>query len=123
MDPVDYSCREHAEAITKILELLRWPHHCRLTGRTKDALIKLRLSNGQLFAAAAAHLTAQLPLYCEMQTMYDAEPTQGYVICPLLIRGERLYCKMFLPKVSRECDECLVISAHPPERPCPGEKK
>jgi hypothetical protein len=123
MDSVDYCCAEHTAALSKILDLLESPRHCAMTGRTKGALIKVRLSSGQLFDAARTHIAAKLPLYCQMQTMYDEEPTLGYVICPLLVDGHRFFCKVFFLKVQRECDERLVISAHEPEFPCPGEKK
>ena len=55
--------------------------------------------------------------------MYADEPTLGYVICPLIVSGHRLFCKLIISHDPPGRNECLIISAHPPEFPCPGEKK
>jgi len=123
MNTVDYSSKDHAEAIAKALDLFRFPHHCVFTGRTKEMLIKYRLAPGDLLDAARAHLRARLPLYCELQTMYSEEPTMGRIICPLMIGTIRLYFKFWLPKCECETDERMLVSSHDPDHPCPGEKK
>jgi len=126
MDPVDYNDKGHSAAITKALDLLRWPHHCRFTGRAKKDLIKLKLASGDVLDSMQDHLKARLPLYTEMQTMSELEPIVGYIFCPLLIskRDLRIYCKYTLPNVSREKDEYLLVHAnHKPDFTCPGEKK
>ena len=127
MDSVDYCCKEHGATLAKIADLLSSPHHCRLLGKTMDALIKFRLSKGRLLDEVLAHFSRKGPLYCQLQTMYDPEyeknPPAGYVICPLYIEDHKFYVKVILPPVERECDEHLIISAHEPEFPCPGEKK
>ena len=126
MDLVDYCSERHGAALAKVVDLLSWPHHCRLTGRTKETLITLRLSKGALLDPVRIHIVSRLPVYCEQQTMYDIDyaekPTFGYVICPLYIGANKLYVKVILPAVARECDEHLIVSAHTPNS-MPGEKK
>ena len=90
MDPVDYCSPEHSSAIAEILGFLEWPHrNCILLGKAREALIRLQLSAGDIYDAAAAHLASKLPLYSQLQTMYEVEPTLGYVICPLWVQGDR----------------------------------
>lgn len=72
MDLVDRKSAEHAVVIGKILDLARFPHHCNVTGRVKGDLIRLRSSKGDILEAAVQHLkNAALPVYCELQTMYE----------------------------------------------------
>jgi hypothetical protein len=124
MDQVDYDAPEHSSAIAEILTFLAWPHkRCKLLGKSRQALITLGLAPGPVYEAAIAHLSAKLSLYLQIQTMYDAESVIGYVICPLFVEGHRLFCKLFMSTDPSDNSKALMISAHPPERPCPGEKK
>lgn len=126
MDPVDYTEAKYAALVTKAIDLLQWPHHCRFTGRATEDLVKLKLSRGEVLDSMRVHLKAKLPLYSELQTMSELEPVMGYIFCPLVIQGKdlRIFCKFILPDVALERDEKIwVKSCHEPTFPCPGEKK
>lgn len=125
MDPVDRKSPEHAAAIAKILDLARFPHHCNVTERVKTDLIRLKLSKGDVLEAAVQHLkNSVLPIYCELQTMYEKTPLMGYIFCPLLVMGLELYVKLILPPARSELDErLLMLAAHEPKFPCPEVRR
>jgi hypothetical protein len=121
MDLVDRKSPEHAAVILKILDLARFPHHCNVTERVKIDLIRLKLSKGDVLEAAIQHLKgATLPIYCELQTMYEKTNIMGYIFCPLIVSELELYVKLILPPAKCELDErLLMLAAHEPKFPCP----
>jgi hypothetical protein len=121
---VNYSDPEHAPAIADILAFCRCPQECRVTGRAKQDLIKLRLDKGTLLSHAVAHLEAKLPLECQMQTMYFEQPQPAYVVSSLVVRGIALYFKVAIPPVEEDVRPYLLImSAHVTEFPKRGASK
>ena len=125
MQQIDRKAKEHSAAISKILDLARYPHHCRPTGRVKEDLVRLRLSKGDILDEIIAHLkNAALPVFYQVQTMYEKAEEMGYVFCPLRVNGIDLYVKLVIPPAESELRECLLIRAvHEPEFPCPEVHK
>ena len=120
MDLVDRKSPGHAP-VRKILDLARYPHHCNVTERVKGDLIRLKLSKGDVLEAAIPHLkNPALPLYCELQTMYEEIDIMGYIFCPLVVKGLELYVKLILPPADCELNErLLMLASHEPKFPCP----
>lgn len=120
MDRVDRKSSEHKAAIAKILDLARFPHHCNATERVKADLIRLKLSKGDVLEAAIQHLKGALPIYCELQTMYELTDIMGYIFCPLIVSELELFVKFILPPANCELEErLLMLAAHEPKFRCP----
>ncbi len=113
MDLVDYSCPEHAFAITEIRRFCLCPSACRLTGRVKQDLIRLRLTKGKVLDCVVRHVDARLPIHCAVQTMYFEIPQLAYVIRPLTVDAVCLYFKVALPPLEAgEKPYMLIMSVH-----------
>lgn len=126
MKPINRQDEAAKNAIFKILDLARFPHHCIVSERVKQDLIRLKLSKGDVLDEVIRHLkNVDLPLYSEIQTMDEpGEELVGYVFCPLRIAEKELYVKFVLPPAEKEIDEKLFLKAcHEPLYPCPGAKK
>jgi hypothetical protein len=119
MDKIDFSAPKHLAAIAKLRDLARWPHHCVVTKRATEDIVKLRLTKAAVLEALSAHLAAKKPTYVLMQ---ESE-IEAYVLLPCAVDVHHLYVKVQVPPCDREKDEVLVIiSAHIPEYGPPKEK-
>jgi hypothetical protein len=109
---IDFSAAEHLAAIAKILDLARWPHHCVVTKRAMEDIVKLRLTKEAVLEAVRDHLEAQMPTYVLMQQ----SGLEAYVLLPCSVDVHHLYVKVQVPPCKRERDEVLaIISSHKPE--------
>jgi len=112
VEPIDFSAAEHLAALAKILDLARWPHHCLVTKRAMEDIVKLRLTKEAVLEAVRAHLGAKKPTYVLSQQV----GLEAYVLLPCSVEVHELYVKVQVPPRKREQDEVLVIiSAHKPE--------
>ena len=112
MDAIDFSAAKHLAALAKILDLARWPHHCLVTKRAMENMVKLRLTKEAVLEAVRAHLGAKKSTYVLRQEM----GLEAYVLLPCFVDPHELYVKVQVPPRARERDEVLVIiSAHKPE--------
>jgi hypothetical protein len=112
VDEIDFSCGPHLAAIAKILDLARWPHHCVVTKRAMEDIVKLRLTKEAVLESVRAHLGGRLPTYA-LKQQYGIT---AYVLLPCLVDEQELYVKVQVPPCQQERDEVLVIiSAHKPE--------
>ncbi len=112
MDAIDFSAAEHLAAIAKILDLARWPHHCVVTKRAMEDIVKLRLTKEGVLEAVREHLRTKKPTYVLMQL----SGIKAYVLLPCSVDVHHLYVKVQVPARDQERDELLVIiSAHKPE--------
>ena len=112
MDAIDFSAAEHLAAIAKILDLARWPHHCVVTKRAMEDIVKLRLTKGAVLEAIRDHLGERKPT----SVLTQESGLIAYVLLPCLVCSHELYVKVQVPPCERERDEVLVIiSAHKPE--------
>src|SRR6266849_7863466 len=113
MAVVDRSRPEHATAIAGIRGFCHCPSSCRVIGRVKQDLIRLRLTKGQVLDRALQHIDAGLPIHCVMQTMYFETPQPGYIINPLIVAGIAIYFKVSLPQTEAgEKPYMLLMSVH-----------
>jgi hypothetical protein len=112
VDAIDFSAAEHLAPIAKILDLARWPHHCVVTKRAMEDIVRLRLTKEAVLEAVRDHLGAKKPTYMLMQQ----SGIKAYVLLPCSVDVHHLYVKVQLPPRDQERDELLVIiSAHKPE--------
>jgi hypothetical protein len=112
VEAIDFSDAEHLAAIAKILDLARWPHHCVVTKRAMEDIVKLRLTKEAVLEAVQDHLRAKQPTYSLMQQL----GIKAYVLLPCLVEAHHLYVKVQVPPCDEERNEVLVIiSAHKPE--------
>jgi hypothetical protein len=115
MDLINFSCPEHAAAVTEIRRFCLCPSACRLTGRVKEDLIRLRLTKGRVLDCAVEHIDAGLPIHCALQTMYFKTPQLAYIIRPLAAGAVGLYFKVALPQLEAgEEPYMLIMSIHEP---------
>lgn len=119
MDRIDFSAPRHLAAIAKIRDLARWPHHCVVTKRATEDIVKLRLTKAAVLEAVRSHLDAKKATYVLMQE----SGIEAYVLVPCTVDVHHLYVKVQVPPCDRESDEVLVIiSAHTPEYEPPKGK-
>jgi hypothetical protein len=115
MDIVDPSLPEHTKALAEIRAFLCCPGSCRLTGRVKTDLIRLKLSKGKVLEQARRHIDSGAVIHCQMQVMYFDSPQLGYIIRPLMVGTLALYFKAALPPLEpEEKPYLLVLAAHEP---------
>ncbi len=118
MKQIDFSAAEHLAAISKILDLAKWPHHCVVTKRAMEDIVKLRLTKEAVLEAVREHLDAQRPTYALMQE----SGLEAYVLLPCSVDIHELYVKVQVPPCKRERDEVLVIiSSHKPKYESKGK--
>jgi hypothetical protein len=112
VDAIDFSAAGHLAAIAKILDLARWPHHCVVTNRAMEDIVKLRLTKDAVLEAVRVHLGARKSTYVLMQE----SGLTAYVLLPCSVDVHELYVKVQVPPCGQERDEVLVIiSAHKPD--------
>jgi hypothetical protein len=112
VDAIDFSAAAHSAAIAKILDLVRWPHHCFVTKRAMEDIVTLRLTKGAVLEAIRAHLGERRATF----VLTQESGLIAYVLLPCLVGSHELYVKVQVPPCERERDEVLVIiSAHKPE--------
>ena len=112
MDAIDFCAAEHLAALAKVTDLARWPHHCTVTKRAMEDIVKLRLTKEAVLEGVRAHLRAKKPTYVLRQKV----GLDAYVLLPCAVDVHELYVKVQVPPCTRERDEVLVIiSAHKPE--------
>jgi hypothetical protein len=112
VDEIDFSGSPHLAAIAKILDLARWPHHCVVTNRAMQEIVRLRLTKEAVLESVRSHLSGRLPTYA-LQQQYGIT---AYVLLPCSVGEFELYVKVQVPPCQQERDEVLVIiSAHKPE--------
>ena len=90
MDAIDFSAAEHLAAIAKILDLARWPHHCVVTKRAMEDIVKLRLTKEAVLEAVRDHFGAKKPTYVLMQQ----SGIKAYVLLPCSVDVHHLYVKV-----------------------------
>jgi hypothetical protein len=95
---IDFSAAEHLAAIAKILDLARWPHHCVVTKRAMEDIVRLRLTKEAVLEAVRDHLGAQKPTYVLMQQ----SGFEAYVLLPCSVDVHDLYVKVQVPPCKRE---------------------
>jgi hypothetical protein len=116
MDIVDPRQPEHAKALTAIKAFLKCPRSCRLTGRVKQDLVRLKLSKGEVLDEALRHVEAGATIHCQLQTMFFETPCLGYIIRPLVVGTVVLYFKVVLPPLEEgEEPYLLILAAHEPK--------
>lgn len=119
MDRIDASAPEHSAAINKILDLARWPHHCLVTRRATEDMVRLRLTKEAVLIALREHVNAGKPIYHIKQETTDLG---AYVLLPCAVETHELYLKVQLPHAASETQEKLIIiSSHPPLYPPKGQ--
>jgi hypothetical protein len=112
VNQIDFSAAEHLAAIAKILDLAKWPHHCVVTKRAMEDIVRLRLTKEAVLEAVREHLEARRPTYVLMQE----SGLEAYVLLPCAVDVHELYVKVQVPPCKRERDEVLVIiSSHKPK--------
>jgi hypothetical protein len=117
MDIVDRHEPKHAKALAEIREFLRCPCRCRVTGRVKADLIRLRLSKGEVLDQAVCHIEAGSTIHCKVQTMYFKTERLGYIISPLMVRTQAVYFKVALPPLEKGEEPYLqILAVHEPEQ-------
>jgi hypothetical protein len=109
---IDFSAAEHLAAIAKILNLAKWSHHCVVTKRAMEDIVKLRLTKEAVLESIREHLESQRQTYVLMQQ----SGLEAYVLLPCSVDIHELYVKVQVPPCKRERDEVLVIiSSHKPK--------
>jgi hypothetical protein len=118
---IDPSSADHAVVLAKILDLARWPHHCAVTRRATEDMVKARVTKTGVLEAIRDHILEQQPTYLLIQETTDLP---AYVFLPCVIDSLPLYVKVQLSAAADEKDERLIIiSAHPPKSIPRGVKK
>lgn len=121
MQLVDGSSEEHRDAISKIRELARWPHHCRPTKRALQNLIALGIAKEDVLDGVLEHLQRGSPIYAITQ---EESGLTAYVFLPCFIQSIQLYVKVQVPPATCEMREQLIlISAHVPQFPVKEKAK
>jgi len=121
VDIVDPLVSEHAEALAKVLDIARWPHHCFVTRRATEDMVKARITKEGVLEAIREHILGGKPIY---QLVQKSTGLSSYVFLPCIVDARALYVKVQLSAAASERDESLVIiSSHPPEYPPPGASK
>jgi hypothetical protein len=112
---------EHATSIAKILDLARWPHHCTVTRRAMEDMVRARITKEAVLESIRDHIQKGKPIYFLIQ---ESTNSPGYVFLPCNVDGCELYVKVQLSAAKAEKEEHLiVISSHPPAYAPSGANK